>query len=270
MKGVNARCPVQIRLLAEGWSLVGNGPSYLLFHAPEKEVTHLSTGLFRELREALKGYSAIEDGELVPLVQALSLISADAIYDVDKRIDAAQRKGAAFIVAREIEELIREFPKRKIFESRLRRLATLIRAAGQFQMYHGPPGWPERGAPGGYFARDRYGQQILRMSGNPTFVFRCEPDSRIARCAQELWRKEQQSWGTGRPMLYRVPTRKELREFLGSDEPTVTKLCRAEGFNWLPRAQSRAARRRHPIRRGPEAQHLEFSGFVGMDGQKTG
>jgi hypothetical protein len=36
--------------------------------------------------------------------------------------------------------------------------------------------------------------------------------------------------------LYRVPTRKELREYLCLDEPAVTKLCRAQGFEWLPRA----------------------------------
>jgi hypothetical protein len=40
-----------------GWTLVGDGPSYLLFDVHKKEVTHLASGLHRALRQDLKGYS---------------------------------------------------------------------------------------------------------------------------------------------------------------------------------------------------------------------
>jgi hypothetical protein len=220
---------VQTRLWPGGWCLVGNGPSYLLFRNPEKEVTHLSSGMHRELREALKGYCAIQDDKLAPLVRALFLASADAIYDVEGRTNASERKWAAYMVVREITELIREFPQREIFARRLRRLATCLRAAGQYEMYHGAPGVPEGTyPPGSFFAHDLFGQRLLVTS---SCVYKCEPDSRIARCAQELWRRD------GRTVPYRVPTRKELREYLCSDEPAVTKLCRAQGCNWLPKAQ---------------------------------
>jgi hypothetical protein len=226
---------VQKYSLAPGWWLVGNGPSYLLFRNPEKEVMHLATGLFRELREAFRGYSAIQDGKLAPLVWALFLASADAIYDVDGRTNASERKWAAYIVVREITELIRAFPEREIFEQRLRRLATSLRAAGQYEMYHGGFGVPEgTSPPGSFFAHDLLGQRLLVTS---SCIYRCEPDSKIAHCAQELWRREQARWGDQRTVLYQVPTRKDLREYLCSDESAVTKLCLAQGCNWLPRAQ---------------------------------
>jgi hypothetical protein len=67
------------------------------------------------------------------------------------------------------------------------------------------------------------------------FPFRCVPHSPIARITQTLWDREQQSFGGGATCLYRIPTRKEVCEELGLDEPAVTKLCCAEGFDWLPR-----------------------------------
>src|ERR1700756_3609843 len=144
------REPVQIRFLPGGSLLVGNGPSYLLFRNPQKEVTHLSSGLHRELRGALKGYKVIDqDNELLPLVQALVLASADAIYDLDSRVNAANRKGATYMVVREIERLIRQFPNRTTFEAELRRLCTCMRAAGSIAMYHSAPGVPESGSPPG-------------------------------------------------------------------------------------------------------------------------
>jgi hypothetical protein len=238
---------VQTLFLPGGWCLAGNGPSYLLF-CPNKEVIHLAGGLHRALRRDLKGYSAIDqDDELLPLVRALALASADAIYDADPRSNAANRKRAAHVVVREIERLIRQFPKRATFEAELRRLCTSLRAAGQYQMYHTAPGVPEsRNPPGSFFARDRYGQRLLVVS-DPWVVFRCEPHSPVAKCAQELWRQEQARWGDQRTVLYRVPVRKEVRVHMDANEPTVTKLCRAEGFDWLPRAPSgrraRATRR---------------------------
>lgn len=73
--------------------------------------------------------------------------------------------------------------------------------------------------------------------GDKPLVFSCVTNSRIASCALELWRQEPTS-------PYRIPTRKELREFLCVDQPAITKLCRAEGFDWLPRAP--VSRRRRP------------------------
>jgi hypothetical protein len=231
---------VQIRELAKGWSLVGEGPSYLLFRAPEKEVTHLSTGLFRELREALKGYSAIENGELVPLVRALSLMSPVAIYDIDERTDTPRCKAASYTVLLEWQQLLCPFSQDQVFEERLRRFNSSIRAARRVQMYHGPPEAPGASSapspPGSFFARDSKGQQILVISGTPSFVFRCKPDSSIARCAQELWLDPTKP--------YRVPTRCELGAHLCLDQSAVTKLCRAEGFGWLGRAPAGRPRRR--------------------------
>jgi hypothetical protein len=242
---------VQIWRWAGGWYLVGNGPSYLLF-CPNKEVMHLASGLHRALRRDLQGYSAIgAGGELVPLAWALALASSCAIYDIEPNLDAAKRKWAAYVVVREIEELIRQFQQnRKIFDDRLRRLATLIKAAGTLEMYHGPPEAPGAPSvpspPGSFFARARYGQRLLIMS-NPHFVFRCEPDSPIAQCAQKVWRKEQAQWGD-RTVLYCVPTRHDLRDYLDKDEATVTKACRAEGCDWLPRARAGRTRRRRRYR----------------------
>jgi hypothetical protein len=64
----------------------------------------------------------------------------------------------------------------------------------------------------------------------------CVTDSQIADCALALWNAEKKSFGGGATSLYRVPTRKELREHLCLDDPAVTKHCRAQGFEWLPRA----------------------------------
>jgi hypothetical protein len=208
---------------------------------------HLASGLHRALRRDLQGYDATRVcGELEPLVWALWKASSDAIYDADRRPDAAKHKWAAYLLVREIEELKSLFRQNpKIFLGRLRRLGSSIKAAGTLEMYHGPPEAPGAGSlpspPGSFFTRDRY-QRLLIVS-NPSFAFRLEPDSPIAGCAQKEWRKEQAQWGD-RTVLYRVPTRAELRDYLRSDQATVNKKCRAEGFAWLPRARAGRPRRR--------------------------
>jgi hypothetical protein len=227
--------PWQVERWPGGWCLVGDGPSYLLFCPLNKEVKHLTSELHRALRRDLQGYQAIgDDDRLEPLVWALARASAYAIYDLDT---APRRKAAAFTVIQEIQRLIGSFPQPEIFEERLRRLNTLIRAAGVLGMYHGPPAAPGvptlPSPPGSFFTRDQYGQRLLIVS-NPPFVFRCEPNSPIAQCAQKVWREEQAQWGD-RTVLYRIPTRAELGEHLCLDKSATTKLCRAEGFNWLPR-----------------------------------
>jgi hypothetical protein len=220
--------PIQTSLWPGGWRLVGNGPSYLLFRHSKMEVTHLASGLHRELHQSLARYRAIRGGELEPLADALILASAEAIYDADERANAPGRKQAAFVVMREIERLIRLFPERDTFEKELRRLCSSLRAAGHYAMYHTAPGAPEsESPPGSFFARDRYGQRLL-FTSNPQAVYRCEPDSPFAKCAQELWRKEQAR--SQRVVPYRVPTRKELREHLGTAEPAITICAGKKAF----------------------------------------
>jgi hypothetical protein len=195
-----------------GWCLVGNGPSYLLFHHPQMEVIHLSSGLDRELYQSLQRSHAIRDGKLTPLVEALYLVSTFPS-------PSPSHDWAHLVISREIERLLSLFPEHDTFEKELRRLGSSLRAAGQYAMYHTAPGVPEsENPPGAFFARDRYGQRLLVIS-NPRAVYRCEADSDVAGCAQELWRKDQAA--NQRVVPYRVPTRKELREYLGRDEPAI-------------------------------------------------
>jgi hypothetical protein len=223
-----------------------------LFRAEEGRVMHLTTGIPRKLRHALKGFSAIQEGKLEALVHALTLINTSVLLRLELNDgpyteDAIRSKVASFTVLREIERLVCGLrDDEKIFKGQLARFASQLRAARRFLMEHEPEYQvlmdEERSK---FWFSDWHGRESLISdcfdSPGPKRVLRCEPDSLFARCAQDLWRKEQHSWVNERTVLYRVPTRKELREYLGSDEPAVTKLCRAEGFDWLPRAQSRAA-----------------------------
>jgi len=52
-----------------------------------------------------------------------------------------------------------------------------------------------------------------------TFFVKTTATSDFARIAQE--RRD-------------VPTKKELKEYLAVDEPTITRRCREAGFSWLP------------------------------------
>jgi hypothetical protein len=172
------------------------------------------------------------------MVWMLTLASAEAIYDADPRPNAAKRKWAAYIVIRAIEELIYQdsFDER-LFTGHLRRLCTLIRAARQLETHHGPPGVPQNvAAPPGSFFACAGGKRFLFT---PSARFKVEPSSQIAQCARELWWKEQARLVDPATVLYRIPTRKELRRHLGlADEASITKLCRREGFDWLPAARS--------------------------------
>jgi hypothetical protein len=239
-----------------GWCLVGKGPSCLLFKTgstseaskPDRasrpsstshgmEVTHLSSGLHRNLRKALKGYRAINrDGELEPLVSQLLLADCGAVYDALARENAPDRKLADYAIILEIQELVWQFPDPAEFDRALGRLISSVRAARQIAKYRGPPAAPEsrRPSPPGTFFSQVGGQDVLVLYS--LFVFKCEPDSPFATCAQELWRKEQASRGDQLTSLYRIPSRKDIREHLNADEPRVTKLCRAGGFDWLPTA----------------------------------
>ena len=52
-----------------------------------------------------------------------------------------------------------------------------------------------------------------------TFSVKTTAQSNFARLAQQL---------------RRVPTKKELKDELIVDEPTITRLCKEAGFSWLP------------------------------------
>ena len=153
---------------------------------------------------------------------------------------------AHFAVSEEIERLIYQLPEEKIFKGQLSRSTSLIKAARRFQLFqverHGPEFVlttdEERSI---FWLSDSHGNEVLisDCADRPDSlgVFRCVTHSVIARCALELWAQEQASLGGCATSLYRVPTRKELRECLCLDEPAVTKLCRREGFDWLPCAR---------------------------------
>jgi hypothetical protein len=252
--------PVQICLWAKSWWLVGNGPSYLLFRAEEGRVMHLTTSIPRKLRHALKGFSAIQKGKLEPLVRALTRINTAVLVQLELNDgpyteDAIRAKVASFTVLKEIECLVCKLPDEKIFKGQLARFASQLRAARRFIMEHEREYQvlmdEERSK---FWFSDCHGRESLISdcfdSPGPKRVFRCEPDSLFARCAQELWHKEGARLRDRATVLYRVPTRKELREYLCSDEPTITKLCRAEGFDWLPRSFKPKNPRKDPESRG--------------------
>jgi hypothetical protein len=249
------RSPVRIRLWARSWWLVGNGPSYLLFRAQERRVMHLTEQLPRNLREALKGYQAVKNGTLVPLVRALSLINTNALTSSKQTESSIRCKKAGVEILATLEYLIyNSFPSEKSFEEALARFTSCVRATRRLteveHEFAGGPEFPisidkERSK---YWISDSYGRELL--IGDDTTIagsqctFRCVTHSRIARTTQTLWDREQQNFGSTATCLYRVPTRKELREELLLDEPAVTKLCRAEGFDWLPKASFRKRRKR--------------------------
>jgi hypothetical protein len=252
--------PVTIRLWARSWWLVGSGPSYLLFRAEEGRVMHLTKQLPRNLREALKGYQAVKNGRLLPQVYALNLISL--LHSPLKDQDRLTYKEADFTVLSTIEHLIYQSPDEKNFEKGLARFASNIRAARRFVVaeneFAGGPKytWAFDMARSTGWLIDACGREIMityytdpaRATTEAKYRFRCVVDSPITRATQTVWNRERQSLGDQASCLYRIPTRKELREELLLDEPGVTKLCRAEGFGWLPRARVRDSKTRTGLR----------------------
>jgi hypothetical protein len=249
------KAPVETRLLARGWWLVGNGPSYLLFRREERRVMHLTKQFPRHLREALKGYQAVENGRLMPQVYDLNLISL--LYSPAKGEERRECRKACLKVLSTIDRLIYQSPDKKSFEKRLARFVSDIRAAYSFVAaeceFGGGPNFTwsfdmERST--GWIV-DSLGREVmmtcytdpLRATTGAKYRFRCVPHSPIARVTEALWNREQQNFGGGATSLYRIPDRKELREELLLDEPAVTKLCHAAGFYWLPKASFRKRRK---------------------------
>jgi hypothetical protein len=224
--------PYKVCWWARGWLVVGDGPSYLLFRAEEKKVTHLvSRAIPRYLHTALKGFHAIENDKLVPLVRDLMRINTANVDDPDCRL-------AGEAVLSEIERLI-YLPEQKIFDAQLGRLVSLIKAARRLQLYHGVEFLRSVDVEGSIFTLcDSHGNEVLMgdVGAEPKRVYRCVPHSKIADCARELLNQEPADCSA----LYCVPTRKELREYLNADEPRVTHTCQDEGFDWLPRATRQA------------------------------
>jgi hypothetical protein len=250
-----------VRLWARGWWLVGDGPSYLLFRAEEGRVMHLTKQLPRNLSETLnKGYQAVENGRLVPQVSALNLISL--LRSPPKGQDFLAYEEACFTVLSTIEHLIHQSPDEKSFKKGLARFASNIRAARRFVVaeneFAGGSKYTqsldmERST--GWLIDSCGRESMVTYYTDPTKAttaakhrFRCIPNSRIARAAQALWDREQRSLGGQASCLYRVPTKKELREELLLDDPAVSKLCRAEGFWWLPTAKTRDSKKRAGVR----------------------
>jgi hypothetical protein len=263
------RVPVRIRLWARGWWLVGNGPSYLLFRAEEGRVMHLTTLLPRNLRTALKGYQAIKNGRLTPLIRALSLISTRLLYSPPPHTEDSIRCAKhTFIVLRTIEHLIyHHFAREKAFEDALARFASNLRAArrlalAEIESAGGSEFVMSYDKSRGMFCfSDSHGREVMITdcsdAAGVQYSFRCVPSSPIARTAQVLWDREQQSFGDRATCLYRIPTRKELGEELLLDEPAVTKLCHADGVDWLPKASFRKPRKRFSTKRWTQ-QRGEF------------
>jgi hypothetical protein len=193
-------------------------------------------------------------------VYALNLISL--LHSPLKDQDRLTYKEADFTVLSTIEHLIYQSPDEKNFEKGLARFASNIRAARRFVVaeneFAGGPKytWAFDMARSTGWLIDACGREIMityytdpaRATTEAKYRFRCVVDSPITRATQTVWDREQQSWGDRASCLYRVPTRKELREELLLDEPAVTKLCRAEGFGWLPRASVRDSKTRTGLR----------------------
>jgi hypothetical protein len=218
---------------------------------------HLTEQLPRNLREALKGFQAVQNGRLVPLVHALNRINTNALLSPNKTEDSIRCKKAGVEILATLEYLIyNSFPNKKSFEEALARFTSCVRAARRLTEaeveFAGGPEFPisidkERSK---YWINDSHDRELLigdcaDLPGRQ-YNFRCVPVpcSPVARITQMLWNREQQSFADRATCLYRVPTRKELREELLLDEPAVTKLCRAEGFDWLPKASFRKRRKR--------------------------
>jgi hypothetical protein len=242
------RAPVAIRLWGRGWWLIGNGPSYLLFRAEEGRIMHLTTLLPRNLRAALKGYQAIKNARLTPLVRALSLINTRLLYSpFHPTEDSIRCAKNTFIVLRTIERLIYHFADEKAFEDALARFASNLRAARRLTNteieFAGGSEFVlstdlERAK---FWLTDSFGREVLISDcadiAEP-HTFKCVIHSPIARAIAAIWNRERKSFGDRASCLYYIPTRKEVREELALDEPAITKLCRAEGLDWLPRAKT--------------------------------
>jgi hypothetical protein len=249
---------VKVERWARSWYLVGNGPAYLLFCSEERRVIHLTSDLEllpRNFREALKGFRAIENGKLTPLVQALCLINTASFYsplrsNEELNEDFYRCVQASMDILKEIEHLVGQLPDEDSFKVQLARFTSLIKAARRFVLSqieaYGTSqfevSWDDERGKSRWL--DCHGDEVLISDywdlPGPKRAFRCVPRSPIARCVLDLWTREQTERGGNQfTSLYYIPTRKELRRAFCTDESAITKMCRAEGFGWLPRAPRR-------------------------------
>jgi len=136
--------------------------------------------------------------------------------------------------------LVYQSPNELIFKAQLARFTSFIKAVRRLQMFeieHYGGSQFELSFDSAHSIdsaqsisslSNSHGEEVLLSGAGHAFA--SVPRSRIARCALEFWTREQNT------SLFYVPTRKELRENFALDEPAITKLCRSEGFGWLPSA----------------------------------
>ena len=209
-------------------------------------VLHLTTELPRNTCEALKGFRVIENGKVNPLVNALARIDTALLVSARSSVYGLRSRRASFKVLREIERLVYQSPNELIFKAQLARFTSFIKAVRRLQMFeieHYGGSQFELSFDSAHSIdsaqsisslSNSHGEEVLLSGAGHAFA--SVPRSRIARCALEFWTREQNSSGGRFTSLFYVPTRKELRENFALDEPAITKLCRSEGFGWLPSA----------------------------------
>jgi hypothetical protein len=202
----------------------------------------------RSMRIALKGFRVIENGKLSPPVHALRTINTDFLVFPYSSEDNIRRKEASLEILRLIELMVRPSSE-QTFKARLNRFNSYLKAAHCLTTLEIQSCGTDKLITSFDNERsmcsliDSHGAEVLITdifdcfnTASPKHVFTCVPRSQIARCASELWEREHLNSGGRFTSLYYVPTRKELRQYLGLDEPRITKLCSEEGFGWLPSA----------------------------------
>jgi hypothetical protein len=238
-----------------GNALFGNGSGYLLFC--QEGVLDLRTGpatqIAPELKKILKGFQAIDakTGKIDPLAYDLSRIYGGDNFGGSGESKNNVLEAIGHIMTAEPEQLQKE----------VRRFSTLLKAAWNLRQwakldfgsmrskpgvcklwFHAKDGTPltvtdydygENERPGSLLSfREHEWDKLVRSIGHKptfnecrqflqpvTFSVRTSVTSYFARIAQE--RRD-------------VPTKKELKEYLAVDEPTITRRCREAGFSWLP------------------------------------
>jgi len=238
-----------------GNALFGNGPGYLLF-CPE-DVLDLRTGLATviepELKRKLKGFRAIDakTGEIDSLACDLSRIYGGDNFGGSRESKSNVLEAISQIMAAEPEQL----------QKAVRRFSTLLKAGWNVRQwgklgfvsvrsepgicklwFHAKNGNPvsvtdsdygEDGRPGSLlsFREHEWDELVHNIGRKPTinecrkhllpvtFSVKTTAQSNFARLAQQL---------------RHVPTKKELKDELMVDEPTITRLCKEAGFSWLP------------------------------------
>jgi hypothetical protein len=235
--------------------LIGDGPGCLLFC--REDVLDLRTGSATksapELKKILKGFQALDakTGEIYWLAYDLSRIyggdnfggfneSKNNVLEAISQIMTAE-KGELQKATRRFSTLLkagwtlRQWAKLDVgtirFERSICKLWIVAKDGNPMSVTDYDYG--ENGRPGSLLSfREHEWDELVRSIGHKptlnecrqhlqpvTFFVKTTATSDFARIAQE--RRD-------------VPTKKELKEYLAVDEPTITRRCREAGFSWLP------------------------------------